>query len=317
MSVGKIAVFFLIAVLLLTGVYELIAGNNSANSAKNDNLFSKMEIFDARNGKIISEKEFLAEISKNNVVYILEEHDNSVHHLLQTKIAEFLGKNNKNFAIGFEMFDKNTGDQKYLDLYQRGEINEEEFIKRAWHWKIPDIIDSYALYKNILDLIGVNHYKGIALNIPMPITQMISQKISRDGFDSLPEKAKLLFPKDGFKISCDCPDGQYHNAIMKGLEAMRGMNIPMIEKRFHTSQWVMNEVMAASILDYFEKKDLNQTKMVVAVGNLHGIYNEGILASARNRNPELKQITVFALNYSDIERNIPKEKFADFIFLYK
>lgn len=314
MCLQKITAFFLVAIFLLTGICGFAAGNDNMNIAKNNALFPEMEIYDSRNGKMISEKQFLAEIEKNNAVYILEEHDNAVHHLLQAKIAKFLGKNNKDFAIGFEMFNKNTDEQKYLDLYKESKISEKEFIESAWKWGFD-----FALYKPILDLIGINHCKGVALNIPMSATQMISQKISRDGFESLPEKAKLLFPKDGFKIFCDCPNGQYHNAIMRGLESMKMMGIvtPEMEKRFHISQWVMNEIMAASIMEYFENQDLKTTKMAVMLGVLHGIYDKGIISSVKERNPNLKQITVFALNYSDIEGNIPEEKLADFILIYR
>lgn len=229
---------------------------------------------------------------------------------MQAKIAEFLGKNNKDFAIGFEMFNKNTGDQKYLDLYQKGEISEKEFMESAWKWGLD-----FALYKPILDLVAANHYRGVALNIPISVTQMISQKIAKDGFGSLPEKAKALFPKDGFKIFCD--QGKYHDTIMQGLESMRMMGIvtPEMEKRFHISQWVMNEVMAASILEYFENKDLKTAKMAVMFGVLHGIYDKGVLSSVKERNPALKQAAVFALNYSDIKGSVhtPESDFSIFL----
>lgn len=64
MRARKIIVFFLITILLLTGVCELMAENDNANFAKNNNLFPEMKIYDAGNGKMISEKEFLAEIEK-------------------------------------------------------------------------------------------------------------------------------------------------------------------------------------------------------------------------------------------------------------
>jgi uncharacterized iron-regulated protein len=271
-----------------------------------------VEIFDANAQKIISEEEFFSQLKKANVVYVLEKHDNYNHHLLQAKIAEYLGRGNGDFAIGFEMFDKIGKDQQYLDLYRKGEISESEFINSAWHWGFD-----FKLYKDILDLVGLKHYQAVGLNIPFWLTKEFSKKITANGFEALPKEGKALFPKDGFKILCD--EGKYHNAIMAGLEAMRQMGIATaeMEKRFHTSQWVMNEIMAASILNYFENKNLKKAKMVVVIGGLHPLYNQGIVVSVGHRNPELKQITVLPINYDEAADEALSDGLADFLIFYR
>ncbi len=320
MLFGKIFAYFwiLITLLSLANFTDTeMSANKPSSAATKNNFFTNVNFVDVASGREVSAVDFLSKISRGNVVYILEEHDNVFHRRLGAEIGKIINSGNKNFAVGFEIFNKNNDDQKYLDLYREKKISEEEFKRIAWKWEVFGEKDSYALYKDVLDLIGISGLKGVALNIPVSLVKQLSGKIIATEFENLSDEEKSLFYKDGFKDFCD--NAKYHNAIMRGLEEMRrqgGIVTTELEKRFHTIQWIMNEAMATGILNYFENQSLEELKMMVVVGLLHGIYNEGILASAKSRNPNIKQITILAIPSWIDRQTLINDKAADFILTY-
>lgn len=267
------------------------------NEKQTENFSGKTKIFDFRTGKIISIGEYKKILSEQNIVYLLEEHDNFFHHLSQAETVELMGDGSgREIAIGFEMFNKEDASQNWLDKYHRGEIGKEEFVKNAWRWGFD-----YKIYDPILS--AISKYPAVALNIDFKFRKGIVAKIAAGGFESLLPEEKKFFPPDGFKIPCDKGGAEnYHRAIMGGFEAMVKMGIMSgkDEERFHIGQWAMNEIMAQSILEYFSGSE--NRAMAVIVGSLHGLYDNGILSSVAARNPRLKQLAVLPVEISELAR---------------
>lgn len=278
--------------------YGCTTVNESVKKEKRmEKFLEKAEIFDFRTGKIISIREFKKILGENGVIYILEKHDEFLHHLLQAETVELMnGGEKKKVGVGFEMFNKNDASQKWLDKHHRGEIGKEEMVKNAWRWGFDE-----RIYDPILN--AISKHPALALNIDFKFRKEIVAKIAGKGFDSLLPEEKAFFPPDGFKVLCDKNGaGNYHQAIMGGFEAMKQMGIMSAkdEERFHIGQWAMNEIMAQSILEYFAGGS-EKNALAVIVGSLHGLHNNGILSSVAARNPRLKQLTVLPVEISELE----------------
>lgn len=262
---------------------------------RSEEFLPKAEIFDFRTGKIISIGEYKKILSEQNIVYLLEKHDEFFHHLSQAETVELMGDaRGREITIGFEMFNKEDSSRNWLDKYHRGETGKEEFIKNAWRWGFD-----YKIYDPILS--AISKYPAAALNIDFKFRKGIVAKIAAGGFESLSPEEKKFFPPDGFKMPCDKGGAEnYHRAIMGGFEAMVKMGIMSgkDEERFHIGQWAMNEIMAQSILEYFSGSE--NRAMAVIVGSLHGLYDNGILSSVAARNPRLKQLAVLPVEISEL-----------------
>ncbi|MEK7123326.1 MAG: ChaN family lipoprotein, partial [Patescibacteria group bacterium] len=273
----EMKIFLILAAIAISLVFQSCALREKSvkNEKQTENFLEKTEIFDFRTGKIISIGEYKKILNGQNAVYILEKHDEFFHHLSQAETIELMGDGGKRkIAIGFEMFNKEDLSQKWLDKYNRGEINKEELIKNAWRWGFD-----HKIYDQILS--AIPKYPALALNIDFKFRKGITAKIAANGFESLLPEEKIFFPPDGFKIPCDKGGAEnYHRAIMGGFEAMKQIGImsDKDEERFHIGQWTMNEIMARSILEYFGSGGSESRAMAIIVGSLHGLYNNGILS---------------------------------------
>ena len=132
------------------------------------------QIFDKK-GKKANYGKLLKAAEKAEVVLFGEHHDNSVVHWLQLELTKDLGEK-KDVVLGAEMIEADN--QKQLDQYLRGEIDQKAFdtLARLWNNHKTD-------YKPLVDYAKEHHKHFVATNVPRRYASMVFKK----GFEALDE----------------------------------------------------------------------------------------------------------------------------------
>lgn len=335
---------FLICSLASAAIVIISVSFNQEARTNDISVLDTYTVIDCNNGAVVDSQILKWNVVNYDIIYVLESHGDRLDHLLQREITDILFRNNSKIVLAYEHFKKNANNhQELLDLYRDGKITYEEFRDG-----ISPILGVYPAMEPLLRLIGERAIKSLAINIPIPLPEevilkgavtikslrkkLLSGKTLKDGFNSLSIEEKLFLPKDGFKILCD---SKFHDFVMESSSGDGGHgNDKITSQIIHTGFWVMNEVMARSILDFIAEPKNNCRQMLIATGIFHGIFNNGIRASVAERNKDLKQVTIMPISEDDIifymmsagvedfsDKSITnfiiKEKYADYVVLYK
>ncbi|MEJ2033126.1 MAG: ChaN family lipoprotein, partial [Deltaproteobacteria bacterium] len=202
-------------------------------------------------------EKIIDKLSDDRVVYVGEIHTSLEDHLLQQQVIEALYQQNPNLAIGMEMYSRH--DQKILDSYIFGKINEWEFLKKS-HWFENWRFD-YRLYRGILDFARNNRIPVIGLNIDKEIVNKVFKEggtfgLSKEEMQKVPPERNLDLPG-------------YQERIFSAFMMHRQETGPAAEKfsGFLQSQALWDETMAATTATYL--KDHPEKRMVVIAGREH------------------------------------------------
>lgn len=199
-------------------------------------------------------------VSDKKIIYVGETHDVFAHHAVQLNIISGIYKQNRNIAIGMEMFQRPY--QEKLDAYIAGEMEEKEFLENAEYFKQWSF--DYNLYKPILDFAREEKVPVIALNTSRDIVK----KVSATGLDSLTDEERKEIP-----ARMDFSDEKYRASLKEIFELHQGGE----EKEFdffYESQILWDETMSMSISEYLEKEPDRQ--VIVIAGRGHLAYGSGI-----------------------------------------
>ena len=125
------------------------------------------QIFDKK-GKKSSYEKVLKAAEKSDVVLFGEYHDNSVVHWLQLEFTKDLAQK-KDLVLGAEMLEADN--QKQLDQYLNGEINQKQLDSSARLWK------NYKTdYKPLVDFAKDKKINFIATNVPRRYASLVFKK---------------------------------------------------------------------------------------------------------------------------------------------
>ncbi|MFY7667268.1 MAG: ChaN family lipoprotein [Crocinitomicaceae bacterium] len=252
----------------------------------------KAFIIYSKDGKKTSFRKLVDKAKSSDCILFGEYHDNPIVHWLQLELTnEILSTN---LVLGFEMFESDQ--QRILDLYVSGKMDEKEFIDSCRLW--PNYETDY---KPLLDLAKKNNLSCIASNVKRKYASLLFKK-GRAALDTLSEKEKKLFAPLDFKI--DSTLSQYREIRKMGGHEMGGN---MME-----SQAFKDATMAMHILKYLE---LN-FQVLHFNGAFHSDYYQGILWYVQQTQTEKKKkfMTISTVSQNNIgkldQENLNK---ADFI----
>jgi uncharacterized iron-regulated protein len=226
--------------------------------------FDEGAIISGRTGRPVSFGEVAADLNGTRVVYVGERHPELLDHQIQLKVIQALYDNHQNMTVGMEMFDRSY--QPVLDLWSRGALDEEAFLRRT-QWYANWGYD-FSLYREILEFIKNYGIKLVALNIPF----CIPPKIMYGGIEDLPARDKIFIPEQ-----IDTGNKAYRDYIQKIFKEHHFRNKARFAD-FFMAQCVWDEAMAESIA-----RHLNDDMMVVLAGNGHIQYKYGIPQRAFRR----------------------------------
>jgi uncharacterized iron-regulated protein len=261
-------------------------------------------IFDGQ-GNPASLEKIIDSLAQADVVFLGEQHDDTVAHKLQLEIfkraIEKYGAERK-LALSLEMFERDV--QVEVDEYLKDLISEQHFLSSSRPW------GNYKTdYKPLIELAKEKKLPVIAANAPRRYVNMVSRG-GREALDALsPEAKKWLAP---------LPYAQATEGYRKKFEALMGRSGDANShgmSKIMDSQSLWDATMADSIAGFLKE---NKHALVVQLnGGFHSENRWGIPDHLLKYRPKTRFVVVTIKYEQDLNR-FDKEKHAglgDFVIL--
>jgi uncharacterized iron-regulated protein len=266
-------------------------------------------VYDTRQKNFGDFETMLVDLTRADVVFVGEQHDDANTHRLELAILEGLLRRHVPIVIAMEMFERDV--QATLDQYVAGTMTEEQFLKDSRPWP------RYATdYRPIIEFARTHHVPVIASDVPRHIATDVS-KTGLGVVEALGADRRLA------ARDLQCPTaGQYYERF---LEAMGGhppsgdpkaADIQQKNDRFYLAQCLKDETMGESIADAFVKTVTQRTTIVHINGAFHSDYAEGTAAAVRRRLPGRRIAVVSIVPVEDLDHETPDAddlKIADYL----
>ena len=263
-------------------------------------------IISTQTGKDIDLRSMAKDLSKSDVVFFGEKHDDAIIHSLQRQLLPSLHKNQKRLILSFEMFERDV--QSAVDAYLKGEITEAEFLQqsRPWGNYDPD-------YKSLLEYAKREGLPVVAANIP----REYASRVVRNGsefLETLSPAEKALMARE-----ISAPPGSYKDSFLHTMGMVTAHGMPgdaNVMDRLFYAQCMKDDTMAESIkmaLDAHPKYMLIHYN-----GDFHSRSYLGTVERLKSRNPKLR-IKIISYEFTDELGSFvlaPKaEEIADYIIV--
>ena len=250
------------------------------------------QIFDKK-GKKSSYEKVLKASEKTDVVLFGEIHDNSVVHWLQLEFTKDLAQR-KPLVLGAEMLEADN--QKQLDQYLKGEINQKQLDSSARLWK------NYKTdYKPLVDFAKDKKINFIATNVPRRYASLVFKK-DLVALDSLSALEKSWIAPLPIEFDINLPG-------YKGMMSMQGGHAG---EKMPKAQAIKDATMA-----YFINKNRKENSIFVHYnGTYHSDNYEGINWYLRKLDADIQIVTIAMVEQKDITK-LEAEHYnkADFILV--
>lgn len=250
------------------------------------------QIFDKK-GKKSSYEKLLKAGEKADVVLFGEYHDNSVVHWLQLEFTKDLAEK-KDLVLGAEMLEADN--QKQLDQYLKGEINQKQLDSSARLWK------NYKTdYKPLVDFAKEKKFSFIATNVPRRYASLVFKK-DLVALDSLSAQEKSWIAPLPIAFDINLP----------GYKSMMGMQGGHAGDKMPKAQAIKDATMA-----YFINKNRKENSVFIHYnGTYHSDNYEGINWYLKKLDAGIKIVTIATVEQKDISK-LEAEHYnkADFILV--
>jgi uncharacterized iron-regulated protein len=268
-------------------------------SFSQDSLANHYKIYNTLKQRIVTVDDIVNDMTKADVLFFGEEHDDSTGHYLEYKLLKGLNaKYQGKVALSLEMFE--TDCQNVLNEYLDDLIREKNFRTDARVWP------NYKDYSPLIEFSKVNHIPVIAADAPSRYTNMVN-RLGLNSLQQLSTIGKSYLPP----LPIDTATGAYYEKfaqIMGGHASIPGMQM-------YQAQNLWDATMGWSIAKFIETH--KGYKVLQLNGGFHSEEKLGAVA-------QLKKYTanVHALNiavYSDESFDNPDwakvSKNGDYIIL--
>jgi len=255
-------------------------------------------IFDGK-GNPQTPEQIVERIGKSDVVFLGENHDDSVAHALQMQIFKAVFdkySKQRKVALSMEMFERDV--QTILNEYLSGLISETHFLSSSRPW------GNYKTdYRPLVEFAKENKLEVIAANAPRRYVNMVT----RTGRDSLkrlsPEAKNWLAP---------LPYGEPSEKYSAKFSALMGQTPDPVAKQSPTSmiysQALWDATMAYSIAESLKK---NKNELIVHLnGGFHTENRLGTVEHLLKYRPNTK-VLVVTMRYEDDFKTFDKAKHTD------
>jgi uncharacterized iron-regulated protein len=256
----------------------------------------------------------LADLTRADVVFVGEQHDDPNTHRLELELIEGLARRRGEIVLSLEMFERDV--QEPLQHFLMGHIDEGDFLRDARPW--PD----YATdYKPLVDFAAASNWAVIAANVP----RSIAAEVATGGLDVL--KTKSETEQAWFARDVRCPPGdayfrRFADAMVGHGGATSGSAGPATNagslERFYDAQCLKDETMGESIAQaYMAGAVGGKRPLVVSVnGAFHSDYHEGLVERTRRRLPDKRLVVLTILPVDTLDQLAPDadaRKRADYL----
>lgn len=246
-------------------------------------------------GKEVDFDKMMKELSKNQVIFFGELHNNPIAHWLQLEVTSALfADKKKDLVLAAEMFE--SDDQLIINEYLQGKISDKTLKDEAKLWPNYD-----TDYKPLMDFAKTNGLQFICANIPRRYANLVYNK-GLAALDSLTDEAKkyiapLPMPYDA-ELTC-------YKEIVANAGGHGGENLPK-------SQAIKDATMGWFISKYLGKN----TQIIHYNGSYHSDRGEGAAWYLKQYLPKTSIVTVTTKEQADISKLMDENKnTADFIIL--
>ena len=264
-------------------------------------------VYDTAAGAFVDFEVMLARLSKADVVFVGEQHDDPNTHRLEAAILEGLHRRKVTPVLSLEMFERDA--QRWLNDYLGGQIAEEEMLKNARPWP------RYATdYRRMVEMAREQKWTVVAANVPRRLAQEVA-KNGKASLDGLSEADRALVARE-----TQCPLDGYFDRFAETMSGHPGgTQTPEQQRatteRYYWSQCVKDETMAEAIAAAHAKRSA-EGPVVHYNGAFHSDFGLGTAERLRRRLPGKKTLIVSVLPVADLDVLAPAGedlKRADFL----
>ncbi|MGC9330960.1 MAG: ChaN family lipoprotein [Bacteroidales bacterium] len=234
-------------------------------------------------GDEIQFNKMLTEVSKTDVIFFGELHNNPISHWLEIKVMKALyDYHGDDLILGAEMFE--TDQQLILDEYTSGLIPEKKFEEATRLW--PNYESDY---KPLVDFAAKNNIRFVATNAPRRYASLVFRK-GFEGLEKISDQGKELLPPLPIPFE-----------LLQSYEKMMKMSKfgPMSEKpspNLPKAQALKDACMAYSIGQAMNEGDV----FLHFNGAFHSECHEGIVWYLMHYKPYLEKETITTVVQDDI-----------------
>ena len=255
-------------------------------------------IVDTQHGERIEFDAFIDRIDAADVVFLGEQHDNTICHELQHWTTLALAER-RPIALSLEQFEADV--QGILDAYLAGEITEAAFLEESRPWS------NYAEhYRPTVEWAREEGVAVIAANIPRPLARKVSQG---------------RWEEPGVSGNIDSPwvlhtdEPAYRARFEEAMREHGGAESADLEDWF-AAQCVKDDRMAEAIIGHLEAQGDAPPLIVHWCGRFHSDHRLGTVSRLANRKPDLEIITVSMETTEDLMAALPDavSSSADFVW---
>lgn len=250
------------------------------------------QLFD-KNGKKTTYKKLVKASTNTEVVLFGEYHNNSVSHWLELELTKDIAEK-KPVVLGAEMIEADN--QKQLDQYLKGEINQKQLDSTARLWS-----NHKTDYKPLVDFAKDNNRQFVATNIPRRYASMVSKK-GFEAIETLSAEEKSWIAPLPIPYDAELPG---YVEMMKMMGEHASPNMPKAQA-----------IKDATMAYFIEKNRKENTVFIHYNGTYHSDNYEGINWYLKKQNPNIQIITIATVEQKDVSK-LEKEYYnkADFILV--
>ncbi len=239
------------------------------------------KVYNTASQKQVTLDDIISDMSKADVLFYGEEHNDSVGHTLELALLnKLIQKYPNKTALSLEMFETDT--QPVLNEYLSGLIREKNLISDARAW--PNYID----YRPMVELAKEKGIPVIAANAPGRYTNRVT-RLGLNSLQQLDATAKGWLPP----LPIDTATGAYYQKfvdIMGGHGGMSGMQI-------YQSQNLWDATMGWSIAKHIKSHPGN--KVLQINGGFHSEDKLGAAAQLQKYAPKVSIINIAVFTVDD------------------
>jgi len=243
-------------------------------------------ITDSSGLKNLSMSDLITELTKNDVIFIGEIHDDSLTHVYEYELLQHIYKVDNQLAVAMEMFERDV--QPWLSSYLKSEITETEFLKNSRPWGNYE-----AAYKPIIEFSKKNGLPVLAGFVPRRFAAMVA-RMGEEALTKIPTSERGWAARELKSLDDVYKKRFFQQMGGMGKPKMMGkMNLDNIYK----AQCIKDDTMAETISDFLAKN--SGTKVVTYQGDFHSAFGLGSVKKLNLLQSSLKTIVVSIVPVDD------------------
>lgn len=229
-------------------------------------------------------------MSRADVVYLGEEHDNDVGHELQLALTRELFRQRPQLIVSMEQFEADV--QVFLDAYLAGELDEATFLAFSRPW--PNYAEHY---RPVVEWAKRNGVPVVAANVP----RRFARTVAYQGLGST--DYSLWTP---WSVNIDEPPYLTRFMVAMGGDPHDDADAGLL--RWFAAQCIKDDMMAQSIVEALDRARAEGSVAPLVVhwcGRFHSDYGLGTVSRVALRRPELDQRVVSMISGDEDGRPVP------------